>query len=96
MRKNLVLQWLSSTSNLRKLRASAGDAGKTVGKENVLLTAYGKKHAIPLDFEIYSDHGPFYPNVINEDFIREITFNDAKYVVSASDATGIGYAVTNI
>jgi hypothetical protein len=95
-RNNLVLQGLSSTSNLRKLRASAGDADKTVGKQNALLAAYGKKHTTPFDFEIYSDYGAFYPNIINEDFIREITFNDANYGMSASDATGIGYTVTNI
>ena len=33
---------------------------------------------------------------VTPDFIREISFNDAKYVVSATDAADIGYTITNI
>ena len=94
-RKNLVLQGVG-TSNLRKMRSGAGDADKGELGDNALKKACGVKHVIPLDFEIYSDHGPFYPYVIAEDFIREITFNDVKYVVNASDAKDIDYTVTNI
>lgn len=94
-RNNLVMQGIG-TPNLRKLRSKAGDANKDVVKENALFKAYGSKYCIPIDFELYSDHGPFYPNIISEDFIREITFNDAKYVVSSDAAAGIDYGISNI
>ena len=94
-RKNLVLQGIAK-SNVRKLRAGAGDADKDEDTHNALFKACGSKYYIPIDFDVYSKHGPFYPNVIAEDFIREITFNDAKHVVSATDATSIGYTITNI
>ena len=94
-RKNLVLQGIGE-ENLRKLRSEAGDAAKDKDKQNAILKAYGKKYAIPLDFEIYNDHGPFYPNVISEDFIREITFNKAQYAVSSETPANMGYEITNI
>jgi hypothetical protein len=45
---------------------------------------------------MYSKHGPFYPNAFSEDLIREITFNDAKQVVTATDAAKIRYTITNL
>lgn len=94
-RKNLVLQGLG-TENLRKLRAGAGNADADEVKDKAIFASFRTKHEVPLDFEVYSSHGPFYPNVISEDFVREITFNDAKYVVSSEDASNIGYEVNNI
>jgi hypothetical protein len=78
------------TVNLRKLGAGAGNADKSEETRNAVFKACGSKHFIPIDFDVYSKHGPFYPNAIAEDFIREITFNDAKHVVTATDAATLG------
>jgi len=94
-RKNLVLQGIGK-SNLRKLRSAAGNADKGEAAQNAIFLACGSKYSIPIDFDVYSKHGPFYPNVIAEDFIREITFNQPKYVVSATEAANIGYNITNL
>jgi hypothetical protein len=94
-RKNRILQGIGTT-NVRRLRAGAGNADKTEDAHNAIFKACKSKHYIPIDFDVYSKHGPFYPNVIAEDFIREITFNEAKNVISATDALNIGYKITNI
>ena len=44
---------------------------------------------------MYTDHAPFYSFAINEDFVREITFNDKKYV-NKGDTDDYGYTITNI
>jgi hypothetical protein len=64
--------------------------------DNAIFKTCGSKHYIPIDFDVYSKHGPFYPNAIAEDFIPEITFNDAKYVVTATDVANIGYTIINL
>ena len=94
-RKNMVMQGIG-VENLRKLRSGAGDAEKDKAKQNAVLKAYGKKYAVPLDFEVYNEHGPFYPNLVNEDFIREITFSASQNVISASTPANMGYEITNI
>jgi hypothetical protein len=72
---NLVLQGIG-TVNLRRLRAgAAGNADMSEENHNAVFKACGSKHYIPIDFDVYSKHGPFYPNAIAEDFIHEITFN---------------------
>lgn len=93
-RMNMVLEGIGS-KNLRKLRANAGDALKTNATENKLDNVFKSRHCIPIDFELYTDHGPFYPFAVNEDFVREITFNEMKYVVNGA-VDKWGYSVRNI
>ena len=91
-RKNKVMQGLGSES-LRKHRS--GLAGS--GKDTAIKDAFGVRYSIPLDFDIYNNHGPFYPWCINEDFVTEITFSEPKYLITASDdAANMGYSVKNI
>jgi hypothetical protein len=64
-------------------------------KNAAIVDQFKKQYAIPIDFELYSDHAPFYPFAINEDFVRDITFNDKKYV-PRGDADDYGYTIKNI
>jgi len=69
-------------SNLRlmKLRSGAGDANND-GDEGNLFTVFGKRFIIPLDFEMLTDHEPFYPYVIAEDLVFELTLAPSTEVV---------------
>ncbi len=93
-RRNMTL-WGIGSKNLRKLRSNADDAVKSDAVENKLDSVFKTRYCIPIDFELYSDHGPFYPFAINEDFVREITFNTPRYAIEGS-ATGWSYSIKNL
>lgn len=93
-RKNMLLHGVGS-ENLRKLRSNAGDATKTNQAEVKLDNVFKSRYCIPIDFELYCDHGPFYPFAVNEDFVREITFNSPKYTIEGTTADW-NYTVKNI
>jgi hypothetical protein len=82
-RIHLVLQG-TGTENLRRLRGGAGNADRTEETRNAVFKACWSKHYIPINFDVFCKHGPFYPNAIADDFIREITFNHAKQISALS------------
>jgi len=60
-----------------------------------IAAAFGNWFAIPLDFEILRDHGPFYQAGLNDRLSFELTFNDYGRVIMSTDPTA-SYGITNI
>jgi len=60
-----------------------------------IAAAFGNRFAIPLDFEILTDHGPFYQTGLNDRLSFELTFNDYGRVIMSTDPTAF-YEITNI
>jgi len=57
---------------------------------------FGSKYYIRLDHQIVTDHGIFYPQVLYNDLIFEVTLASAAQVVRGSDPTKLKYKLTNI
>ena len=95
-RKNMYLEGIQS-EDLCKVRSNSEDK-KTSGvvAESKLNTVYGNKYRIPLDHEILKDHGVFFPRALPNQVIFEIKPAQAKMVVKGSDASQLGYELTNI
>jgi len=81
--------------NTAKIRLGAGDAVATKQPDASIAAAFGNRFAIPLDFEILTDHGPFYQAGLNDRLSFELTFNDYGHVIVSADATA-SYQITNI
>jgi len=86
-RDNMLLDGIQS-EDLCKIRSNAGDK-KTSGVD-------AEKYRIRLDHEILTDHGVFYPQVLYNDHIYEVTLANASQVVKGSDTTKLKYKLTNI
>lgn len=54
------------------------------------------KYRIPLDHQILTDHGVFYPRGLSDELVFEITLNPANVVVRGPDPDQLGYELTNI
>ena len=95
-RANMLSEGIQSV-DLCKIRSGAGDK-KTSGvdAENVLNSVYGTKYRINLDHPILTDHGVFYPQVLYNDLVFELTLAPAGQVVNGSDTTKLGYKLENI
>ena len=83
--------------DLCKIRSNAGDK-KTSGvdAEKALNKVYGNKYTIHLDHEVLKDHGVFYPRVLSNSLVFEITLAPAATVVKGSDPSKLAYELTNI
>ena len=94
-RDNMVPEGIQS-EDLCKIRSNSGDK-KTSGAdiENKLNEVHGSKYRINLDHQILTEHGVFYPQVLN-DLIFELTLAPASQVVRGSDTTKLKYKLTNI
>ena len=59
--ENLAYQGIES-DNITKLRVDASDAVADAngGKDSAIAKAYGNRFYVPLDFELLTDHQPFY------------------------------------
>ena len=53
------------------------------------------RFAIPLVFEILTEHGPFYQAGLADRLVFELTFNDHGRVITSTDANAT-YHITNI
>lgn len=60
---------------------------KILAKENKLNDVSGTKYRIPLDHEIMTDHGVFYPRALTDELVFEIRLAPASNVVKGSDPT---------
>jgi len=81
--------------NTAKIRLGADDAVAETQPDASIAAAFGNRFAIPLDFEILTDHGPFYQAGLNDRLSFELTFNDYGRVITSTDANA-SYHVTNI
>ena len=57
---------------------------------------YGNKYRIPIDHEILKNHGVFFPRALSDELVFELRLSPASNVVKGSDATKLGYELTNI
>ena len=95
-REDLSKQGISSV-NMRKLRTNAGDKSTSNGWEVVLAAVHATKYVIPIDHPILSDHGVFYPKVLPNTLMFEITFAPVSDIVVYSDTTKPpSYSITNL
>ena len=95
-RKKLV-EWGIGDAEVRKNRSNTTSApsGGLWAK-----TAYGTKYVIPLDFEVISTHGAFYPRVLSSELQFEVTLADTTNILgemgTAISGTVHPYKMTNI
>jgi hypothetical protein len=94
-RRNMSFQGIQD-SNLRKLRSKASDAVSDAAVDNAINQVKGNKYMIPLDFEVYTDHLPFYPFAIPEDFTEELTFAPNENFIVSADTSDWSYKISNI
>jgi len=84
-----------TAETLAKIRLGAGDAVAATQPDASIAAAFGHRFAIPLDFEIFTDHGPFYQAGLNDGLSFELTFNDYGRGIMSNDSTA-SYEITNI
>ena len=91
---NSVYQGICN-ENILKLRIMADDKDASVLDDKLLANTFDNRFFIPLDFELLSEHGPFYPNGLNDVLTYELTFNDNGQVIKSTD-TKASYAVSGL
>jgi len=92
-REHAVYQGISNLK-LIKLRSGAGDAQNS-GDEGNLFTVFGRRFMIPIDFEMLTDHAPFYPYEPAEDLVFELTLAPATDTIFRGSEPGTrGYEMT--
>jgi len=94
-RLNAAYYGIHNSGNTAKIRLGAGDAVAATQPDASIAAAFGSRFAIPLDFEILTDHGPFYQAGLADRLSFELTFNDYGRVIIATD-TDASYKITNI
>ena len=91
-----ITAFTSMTAGKRaKIRLGAGDAVAATQPDASIAAAFGKRFAIPLDFEILTNHGPFYQAGLNDRLSFELTFNDYGRVIMSTDPIA-SYEITII
>jgi len=91
-----------NSEKLRKIRAGAANKATTgVERETAINGAYGTKYIIPLDHEILTDHGVFYPRPLSSSLEFELTLAEAKDVVTGADSSKVAanvpaFTMTNL
>ncbi|WP_375674058.1 hypothetical protein, partial [Bartonella sp. CL32QHWL-2] len=96
-RKDRVFQGIQS-KNLRELRSGVADAdvpGETAN-EKTLKKVFDKKYKIPLDFELFQNHAPFYKFPIQDVVIVEITLAPKEEIIVTATTANMGYKLANI
>ena len=81
--------------NTAKIRLGAGDAVTATQQDAAIAAAFGSRFAIPLDFEMLTDHGLFYPAGLLDNLSFELTFNDYSRVTTSTDTTA-SYKISGI
>ena len=81
--------------NTAKIRLGANDAVATSQTDPSIAAAFSNRFAIPLDFEILTDHGPFYQMGLTDRLSFELMFNDYARVIRSTDANVI-HEINNI
>ena len=64
--------------------------------ENKLAAIYKMKYKIPLDHQIVTSNGVFYPHALDKELTFELTLAPASQVVRGSDASKLLYKLKNI
>ena len=95
-REDRLKQGISSV-NMRKLRTNAGDKVTTDAGEVALALVHNTKYRIALDHPVLNNHGVFYPKVLPNHLLFELTFEQVVDIVIYSDVTKApNYTITNL
>ena len=94
-RMNSAYYGIHRGGNTAKIWLGAGDAVAATPPDASIAAAFGSRFAIPLDFEILTDRGPFYQAGLNDRLTFELTFNDYGRVITSTDISA-SYTITNI
>ena len=94
-RANRLSEGIQS-EDLAKIRCNAGEKTSGVDKEKKLNGIYGNKYRIPIDHEILKNHDVFFPRALSDELVFEHRLSPTSNVVKGSDATKLGYELTNI
>ena len=93
-RNDKIFEGIQSET-MRKLRSGVTVADAN-NNQKQLKETFGKKYMIPLDFELMSNHAPFYKFPIQEDIIFEITLAPKEDVIVADNVANMNYKLENI
>ena len=93
---NMAYQGICNENTL-KLRMNAGDKDTSTndGKDKAIADAYKTRFYIPLEFELLTNHMPYYQAGLNDRLSYELTFNDYGRVIKSTD-TGASYKISGI
>ena len=96
-RKNRIFQGIQG-EKLRALRSGVTEANvlAETASDKILKSVFGKKYKIPLDFELFSTHGPLYKFIIQEDIIFEITLAPKEDIIVSATTANMNYELKNI
>ena len=73
-------------ANITKFRIEATDAASNTVLGDPIFNTYKNRYCIPLDFELLTDHGPFYQSVLTDRLTYELTFNNYSKVIKSTDS----------
>ena len=96
-RDALIAQGISSLL-VRKFRTPTKTAPSDSGGAKAAASAYGKKYLAPLDFDLITKHGAFYPRG-NSSITFEVTLSEANNLIGSLTTALTGeqtYSMTNI
>ena len=102
--RDLLIEQGVGSADLRKIRSKIVTASEpsNATDEKALLTAYGTKYVIPLDFEILKNHGVFYPRILGAEMQFEVTLADTTNILQQDTAESAlsgaihPYSLTNL
>ena len=102
--RDLLIEQGVGSADLRKIRSKIVTASEpsNATDEKALLTAYGTKYVIPLDFEILKNHGVFYPRILAAEMQFEVTLADTTNILQQDTAESAlsgaihPYSLTNL
>jgi len=92
--RNNAVYYDIQSENTAKIRLGASDAQRQE-PDTSITKAFGNRFAISLDFEILTDHGPFYQMGLTDRLSFELIFNDYARVIRSTDTNAI-YQINNI
>ena len=93
-RTNASYQGIQNT-NTGRIRIGAANAVTATQPDASIAAAYGNRFQIPLDFELLTDHMPFYQTGLSDRLSFELTFNSYDQVIVSADNTAT-YVISNI
>jgi hypothetical protein len=82
-------------TNTGRIRVGAANAVATTQPDASIAAAYGSRFCIPLDFELLTEHMPFYQSGLKSRLTVGLTFNPYGEVVVSTNTTAT-YVVSDI
>ena len=83
---------MSGNRNTTRIHIDAGNKDEAVAADKAIANAFGNSFYVPLDFELFESHMPYYQSAL----AYELTFNDYSRVIRATCDADASYDVENI